>query len=88
MKDNFEVYDMFKNLSGYGQKIIAYARNWAPKSRFSEITLLYNDEFAVSTAETVTKIAPGYTFNILPSHAMFKKSRSVNIKILFNSRQN
>lgn len=76
--DQFADYeDQFENLTDYGSKIISFVRKIAPKTQFLDIKLFWNEEFAVTTAETVTNMVLGYSFNILPSHKMFNVLRFV-----------
>lgn len=74
--DQFADYeDIFENLTDYGSKIVPLVRKIAPKTQFLDIKLFWNEQFAVTTAETVTNMVLGYSFNILPSHEMFNVLR-------------
>jgi len=79
-KFNLKIPEPFKNLSNYGHKIIPYAKRTIDQSPLSGIGIVWNEEFSVTTAETITSMVFGLSSNIVPCHEMFHESRYVDIK--------
>lgn len=74
--------NILRNLSHYGHKIIPFARKAISKKHLSDIGLVWNGKYSVKTAETITNMILGHSFNILPSDEMFYESRFVGIEVL------
>ena len=80
--DLLEPHDFLRKLSNYGHKIIPYAREAIDRKHLSGIGLVWNEKYSVTTAETITSMVFGLSFNILPCHEMFYESRYVNLLIV------
>ena len=65
------------NISNYGHEIIPFARKAIDRNHLNDIELIWNEKFSVKTAETITKLVLGRSFNVVPSHEMFEVSRFV-----------
>ena len=74
-----KIPEPLKNLSNYGHKIIPFARKSIDRSHLSGIGLVWNEEYSVTTAETITTMVFGLSFNIVPSHEMFYEPGYVKI---------
>jgi len=80
MSDILSVPEHLKNLSNYGHKIIPYTRQFFDRSHLSDLELVWNKEYSVTTAEAITNMIIGHSFNILPSDEMFVESRFVGLR--------
>ena len=69
-----------RNLSNYGHKIIPFARKVINRKHLSDVGLVWNEKYSVKTAETITNMILGHSFNILSSHEMFYESRFADIE--------
>lgn len=81
-KFNVKIPEPLKKISNYGHKIIPYARKTIDQNPLSDIELVWNEEFSIETAETITSMVFGQSFNIIPCHEMFHKSRYINNMIV------
>jgi hypothetical protein len=85
--DRFEAMKLpkpLKNFSNYGHKIIPYARKTINRSRLSDIGIIWNEEYSVTAAETITSMVLGLSVNIVPCHEMFEESRYVELRFLIS----
>lgn len=80
-KDERALFIALNSTSNYGHKIIPFAKKFIDKSILSDFEIIWNDEYSVKTAETITSMVLGHSFNMLASHEMFYDSRYVSIHI-------
>ncbi|XP_070497894.1 pickpocket protein 28-like [Chironomus tepperi] len=63
------------NITGYGHKIVPILRKYASKSIRNQLSFTWDGQYAVPTAQVLTTMAFGYSFNIADFDDIFEESR-------------